>query len=102
MANIYKGKTKGEVIEIIYTMHLQNTNSRESDDEMFKLGIEAAIEEMSDGLQITSEEDKALNLLCVTHRYLKRKYREHYNKGFKDGQRNQANSEWSRKQLNGG
>ena len=29
-------------------MHLQNTNGRETEDEMFRLGIEAAIEELTE------------------------------------------------------
>jgi len=43
-----------------------------------------------------------LDLFSVSQRLLKRRYRTHYNKGFKDGQRNEANFEYSRKQLNGG
>ena len=41
-------KTKEELIDWIYTMHLQNTNGRESGDEMFKLGIEACLRELSE------------------------------------------------------
>ena len=38
--------SKDEFIDFVYTMHLQNTNGRESHDEMFKLGIGAAYDEM--------------------------------------------------------
>lgn len=33
-------------VQWCFDMHLQNTNGRETDEEMFKLGIEAAVEEM--------------------------------------------------------
>lgn len=46
MDDIYKGKTEKDIIDIIYTLHLQNTNGRESGEEMFRLGIEAAFEEL--------------------------------------------------------
>jgi hypothetical protein len=39
-------KTEQEITSWIHTMHLQNTNGRETPDEMFKLGIEAAVEEL--------------------------------------------------------
>jgi predicted XRE-type DNA-binding protein len=38
-------KTKEELVEWIETIYLQNTNGRETENEMFRLGIEAAIEE---------------------------------------------------------
>lgn len=41
-------KTESELVEWVYDMHLQNTNGRESHSEMFKLGIEAAIEELKE------------------------------------------------------
>jgi hypothetical protein len=41
-----KFETKEELVEWIETMHLQNTNGRETEEEMFRLGIEAAIEEL--------------------------------------------------------
>ena len=41
-----KFETKEELVEWIETMHLQNTNGRETGEEMFRLGIEAAIEEL--------------------------------------------------------
>lgn len=41
--------TREEFIEFVYTMHLQNTNGRESPDEMFKLGVAAAYDEMMNG-----------------------------------------------------
>lgn len=41
-----KFETKEELVEWIETMHLQNTNGRETLDEMFRLGIESAIEEL--------------------------------------------------------
>lgn len=40
--------TKEELVEWIETMHLQNTNGRETEEEMFRLGIEAAIEELTE------------------------------------------------------
>ncbi|MDR9420023.1 hypothetical protein [Gracilimonas sp.] len=40
--------TKEELVEWIETMHLQNTNGRETKKEMFRLGIEAAIEELTE------------------------------------------------------
>lgn len=43
-----KFETKEELVEWIETMHLQNTNGRETEDEMFRLGIEAAIEELTE------------------------------------------------------
>ena len=46
MDDIYKDKTRDEVVDLIFFFHLQNTNGRETEDEMFKLGIEAAIEEL--------------------------------------------------------
>jgi hypothetical protein len=39
-------KNEQELIEWVYTMHLQNTNGRETHNEMFKQGIEAAINEL--------------------------------------------------------
>ena len=39
-------KTQEELAQWVYDMHLQNTNGRESHDEMFKLGIEACLEEL--------------------------------------------------------
>jgi hypothetical protein len=36
---------KNEFIEMVFTLHLQNTNGRESHEEMFRLGIEAAYKE---------------------------------------------------------
>ena len=43
-----KFETKEELVEWIETMHLQNTNGRETEDEMFRLGIESAIEELTE------------------------------------------------------
>jgi hypothetical protein len=43
-----KFKTKEELVDWIETMHLQNTNGRETELEMFRLGIEATIEEITD------------------------------------------------------
>lgn len=39
-------KTKEELVSWIELMHLQNTNGRETELEMFKLGIEATISEL--------------------------------------------------------
>ena len=44
--------SKDEFIDFVYTMHLQNTNGRESHDEMFKLGIGAAYDEMMEFISI--------------------------------------------------
>lgn len=41
-------ETKEDLVNWIETMHLQNTSGRETDEEMFRLGIEAAIEELVD------------------------------------------------------
>jgi rubrerythrin len=41
-------ETKEELVEWIETMHLQNTNGRETGEEMFRLGIEATIEELTE------------------------------------------------------
>lgn len=43
---IYKGKTREEIIDIVYMCHLQNTNGRETHEEMFRLGIEACFDEL--------------------------------------------------------
>ena len=43
-----KFETKEDLAEWIEIMHLQNTNGRETTEEMFRLGIEAAIEELID------------------------------------------------------
>lgn len=42
-----KFETKEELIDWIEIMHFQNTNGRETQEEMFRLGIEAAIEELT-------------------------------------------------------
>jgi hypothetical protein len=49
MDNIYKNKSKNEVIELIYDLTLQNTNGRETPEEMYKKGIEACYEELCEG-----------------------------------------------------
>lgn len=41
-------ETKEDLVNWIETMHLQNTSGRETEEEMFRLGIEAAIEELVD------------------------------------------------------
>ena len=43
-----KFDTKEELVEWIETMHLQNTNGGETKEKMFRLGIEAAIEELNE------------------------------------------------------
>ena len=43
-----KFETKEQLVEWIEAMHLQNVNGRENEEEMFRLGIEAAIEELTD------------------------------------------------------
>lgn len=41
-------KTKKQLVDWIETMHLQNTNGRETEEKMFRLGIEATIEELTE------------------------------------------------------
>lgn len=41
-------KKEEDLIDWIETMHLQNTSGRENPDQMFRLGIEAALEELDD------------------------------------------------------
>ncbi len=43
-----KFETKDALAEWIETMHLQNTNGRETELEMFRLGIQATIEELTE------------------------------------------------------
>lgn len=45
-------KSKEELVDWIYTIHLQNTNGRETHEEMFKLGIEACLEELEEHIKI--------------------------------------------------
>ena len=49
--------SKDEFIDFVYTMHLQNTNGRETHDEMFKLGIESAYKEMTGFIAFISIEE---------------------------------------------
>ena len=42
-----KFETKEQLVEWIETSHLQNVNGRENKDELFRLGIKAAIEELT-------------------------------------------------------
>lgn len=46
-----------EFIDYVYDMHLQNTNGRETPDEMFRLGIEAAYEERE---HLTSQKEEGV------------------------------------------
>ena len=62
---IYEGKTRNEIIELVYTFHLQNTNGRESHDEMFKLGIKACYEELC--VSECSDENAALPIHSVSN-----------------------------------
>lgn len=48
LIDMRKFETKEELVEWIETMHLQNTNGRETEEEMFRLGIEATIEELTE------------------------------------------------------
>ena len=41
-----KFKNEAELVDHIETMHLQNVNGRESDKDLFRLGIEAAVTEL--------------------------------------------------------
>ena len=50
---------KDEFIDFVYTMYLQNTNGRETHDEMFRLGIEFAYDEMKER---TAPEVKTMTL----------------------------------------
>lgn len=47
--SIVKNKERDEAVEefgdMCYDMHIQNTNGRESNEEMFKLGIQSVLEE---------------------------------------------------------
>jgi len=71
-----KFETKEDLVEWIETMHLQNTNGRENPNQMFRLGVEAAIEELIE-----------LNLLSMT--YTESSFPEYdnhdYLRGFVDG-----------------
>ena len=49
--------SKDEFIDFVHTMHLQNTNGRETHDEMFKLGIESAYKEMTGFVAFISIEE---------------------------------------------
>ena len=59
MDDIYKNKSKNEIIEAIYDNCLQNTNGREDNDEMFKKGIEACYEELCEGITESNEPQAA-------------------------------------------
>jgi hypothetical protein len=61
--SIYKGKTREEIIQMIYDLTLQNTNGRESEDEMYMKGIEACYEELCGGLP--SDTDSNCNIQHV-------------------------------------
>jgi hypothetical protein len=52
----FRGLTLDQIIDLIYTWHLQNTNGRESHDEMFRKGIEAACYEFLDDEMLTNGE----------------------------------------------
>jgi len=43
-----KEKNTTDLVDWIESMHLQNTNGRETDVELFRLGICAALEELDD------------------------------------------------------
>ena len=45
MKDLMKFETEEKLVDFIESMHLQNTNGRENELEMFRLGIEAALEE---------------------------------------------------------
>ena len=59
MDKIYIGKTKEEIIELIYTLTLQDTNGRETPEEMYFKGIEACFEEL---FEIQSASDKIVDI----------------------------------------
>ena len=46
MDEIYEHKNRDELIELVYNLTLQNTNGRETYDEMYKLGIKACYDEL--------------------------------------------------------
>ena len=48
MDKIYQGLSREEIIDLVYVLTLHNTNGRESPDEMYRLGIEAAYDELID------------------------------------------------------
>jgi hypothetical protein len=66
-----KFKTNEELVEWIETMHLQNTNGRETEQEMFRLGIEAAIEELTElnllNTPVIRNQRKLLNWMKKNH-----------------------------------
>jgi len=64
MDEIYKNKSKEELVELVYTLTLQNTNGRESNDEMYLKGIEACYEELCEGE--TNHENSGLNIPVVS------------------------------------
>ncbi len=56
--NVKNLRTREEIIELVYFLNLQNTNGRESHDEMFKLGIEACYDSFSDSEIMLNRADK--------------------------------------------
>lgn len=61
-------KTSDDLIEWVYAMHLQNTNGRETENEMFRLGIENCIQELTelnllDLLPVVSDSDLELAIM---------------------------------------
>jgi len=66
-----KFETEQKLIDFIESMHLQNTNGRENELEMFRLGIEAALEEFKELSQSYAEfciecDRKGMNPLIFT------------------------------------
>jgi len=65
MDDIYKGLSKEEKIEMVYDLTLQNTSGRETELQMYKLGIEACYEELCEGEP--AHENSGLHLQNVMH-----------------------------------
>jgi hypothetical protein len=64
MDDIYKGKTKEEIIELVYCLTKQNLSGRETHDEIFMKGIEFCYKELCEGKE-GSDEPPASN--CIKH-----------------------------------
>lgn len=63
MDDIYKGKTKEQQIELVYDLTLQNLSGRETDLEIYRLGIEACYNELIENLNISTRLKTECNTL---------------------------------------
>jgi len=61
-------KTADDLAEWVYTMHLQNTSGRETENEMFRLGIENCIQELTElnllDLPVVTKTERSAVLGC--------------------------------------